>query len=149
MFTPRDADELWLAHAAPRRWFNDEGFHVTDAPTRFGIAVACDVKSIQADSTPSQSPSGGASWETTASVALSRPGAWAKRSKMTLFPMVRVRVRCSPEATAAGAVLKNATVTGATMTSFNATSETVSIQIHPDSGTSASFSIIALCGTTL
>ena len=153
MFTPRDTDELWLAHAAPRRWFNDEGFRVMDAPTRFGITVAFDVNSSHVNSIFSQSQVNStshspsvASWETTASVTLARPV--AKRSQMTSFPMARVRVRCSPDAVAAGAVLKHATVTGATMTSFNATSETVSVQIRSDSGTSASFHIVALCSSS-
>ena len=145
------ARELWLAHAAPRRWYNGhEGFGVTRAPTRHGGTVTFHITASALPTeprAPASATTGPAStqpasnqgpadtytapaWETAANVTLMWPAGHGK----TGAPLVvQLRLRCSSAAVGAGAVLVAASAAGAKVLRWNATAEMVVVAVPADS----------------
>ena len=165
------APEVWLAHGAPRRWYdNRDGFGATRAPTRHGVAVTFHVQAA-AVAAPVTAPTKAAAvlgpqqeyqsqsrashtWETTANVTLvraakGRGGGNGRGSDAGVPLVVQLRLRCSSTAASAGAVLESATAVGAEVRvlRWNATTETVAVALSPGTWSTASFSVAARFGS--
>ena len=127
-------DTLWLARGAPRRWFDDGGFAVENAPTSFGIVSFSAAAAAAAAAGAAAGASTTANATTVFSVAFAPPPFAAPRAAGGTPLTLVLRVRAlAPGSAMVGAVLVDVTPSGArvALVSSNATAETATVELAP------------------
>jgi hypothetical protein len=132
VFSPRDVEEIWVAHAAPRRWFAAvDGFSVSSAPALHRKwKVGFDIRGRNKNATGTAESPPQTAFETTATVTVLPAAIHVQLGSMEGgrgVPTVSIRLRCSEAATVGGAVMQKVTAVGATVVAWDAKTDLVSI----------------------
>ena len=128
-------DTLWLARGAPRRWYAADGLEVRDLPTSFGT-LSFTASTVATNATTQQSRF---------AVSFAPPPFAAPSGAPPILLVLRLRA-LEPGAAMVGAILADLAPPGApaTLASWDAATETVSVALAQPRGAEAALSFVII-----